>query len=128
VAPLDAEPARPHVKLARIVATSEYATEETLREKILERARLLGADAVILGQADVIQAMGGGSGYQDTMAAVHPGGTPLFGGWGSPFYMDPWTYAQGASDHVERVLYLSGVAIRYTDPTTPGDSPPPPPG
>ena len=39
VAPLDVEPAQPHVNLARIIATSEYATEETLREKILKRAR-----------------------------------------------------------------------------------------
>jgi len=115
VEPLDVEPSRPHVRLARIVATSEYATEETLREKILKQARPLGADAVVLRQGDVIETHGGWSSYQDTMASVHPGGDTLYGSWGTPFYWDPWTFAQGTSDHVDLVLYVSGIAIRYTD-------------
>ena len=67
---LQAEPPRPHVKLARIIATSRSASEETLRDRILGRAWKLGADAVILGQADVIKSMGPSPLYQSTLSSV----------------------------------------------------------
>lgn len=58
---LEAEPEAPHVKLARISATSQTADEDELREKILARAATLGADAVIMGKSDVLETVGTGS-------------------------------------------------------------------
>lgn len=117
---LQAEPFRPHVKLARIIATSQNASEETLRGRILGRARALGADAVVLGRADVIETLGSGPAYQSTMG---PGGAGITGsgmapstlGWWTPFYLDPWSFVQGSSDQPGLILYLSGVAIRYRE-------------
>lgn len=43
---LQAEPAQPHVKLAQVIATSQSADEDALRDKILARASQLGADDV----------------------------------------------------------------------------------
>lgn len=107
----DAEPSLPHVKLARIIATSQNASEDRLKDKILARARQLGADAVVLGQADVIETMGSGSPFQNTISAAGVSNS-LFGGWWSPFYLDPWTYAQAGTDQTTWTLYLSGVAIK----------------
>lgn len=113
---LTAEPARPYVKLARITATSDNASEDTLRDRILARARQLGADAVILGKADVLESMGPSPAYQSTMntafaqSTVSPWGS---WGWWTPFYLDAWSFAQGGADQTEFTIYLSGVAIRY---------------
>ncbi len=117
---LQAEPGQPHVKLARLIATSQSADEDDLRDKILARARLLGADAVVLGKADVIEGMGMGQSYGSTLDPEVP--NSIFGGLGSgmPFFFDPWTYVQSTSDRQEWTLYLSGVAIRYLDGSAPG--------
>lgn len=115
---LPAEPLQPHVKLARIIATSRSASEETLRDRILSRARSLGADAVVLGRADVLETLGAGPAYQSTMgpagAGITGGGmSPSSWGWWTPFYLDPWSFVQGASDQPGLTLYLSGVAVKY---------------
>lgn len=114
---LEAEPARPHVNLARFVATSDsdYVDEDKLRGKILVSAGRYGADAVVMGKYDLIESTGLGQTYQSTNA---PGlGNSLFGGMGSgmPFFFDPWTYVQAPVDRVEYLQYQSGVAIRYKD-------------
>ena len=44
VTTLQREPNRGYVQIARIVATSEYASEDTLRDRILSQAKGLGAD------------------------------------------------------------------------------------
>lgn len=116
VEPLESEPARPHVKLARIIATSQSATEDTLRDRILARARQLGADAVVLGKADVLESMGPSPAYQSTMSpAVANSSTISWGPWGwwTPFYLDPWSFMQGGADQTQFTVYLSGIAIRY---------------
>jgi hypothetical protein len=105
---LQAEPSRPHVKLARLTATSESADEDAARGKSLAYAHRLGADAVLLGKADVIETMGQGSSYHSTLP---PGmQSSIFGGMasGTPFFFDPWTYLQAPTDRVEWTLYLSG--------------------
>lgn len=114
-AALEIEPARPHIKLARLIATSESADEDALRDKILASAGRLGADAVVMGKADVIEDMGLGQTYQSTNSPEVQ--SSLFGGLGSgmPFFFDPWTYTQGTTDRTDWILYLSGVAIRYED-------------
>ena len=99
-------PDAPHVKLARIIATSQSADEDALREKILARAATLGADAVVMGKSDVLESVGTGTVPQSTMGPA--GGS----GWW-PFYYDRWSFAQGSVDETGLTEYLSGTAIRY---------------
>lgn len=113
---LEAEPSRAHVKLARLIATSSSADDDALRSKIRSYAGQMGADAVVLGQADVIESNGLGMTYQSTNApGMGPGS--VFGGMGSgmPFFFDPWTYVQAPVDRVDYLQYRSGLAIRYQD-------------
>lgn len=113
---LSADPSRALVKLARIVATSQTADEDALRQRILTRARLLGADAVVLGKVDVLESFGSSPLYESTLSPIGVGsGSSVWGPWGwwDPFYLDPWSYVQGAADQREWTTYLSGVAIRY---------------
>lgn len=107
---LESEPDVPHVKLARIIATSQSADEDALREKILARAATLGADAVIMGKSDVLETVGSGSAPQSTMGPA--GGSS--GGWW-PFYYDRWSFAQSPTDETGFTEYLSGTAIRYVN-------------
>lgn len=113
---LEAEPSRPHLKLARLVATSSSADDDALRSKIRSYAGEMGADAVVLGKADVIESQGLGQTYQSTNAAGFGPGS-VFGGMGSgmPFFFDPYTYVQAPVDRVEYLQYRSGLAIRYND-------------
>ena len=105
---LESEPDSPHVKLARIIATSQSADEDELREKILARAATLGADAVVIGKSDVLESVGTGTVPQSTTGPA--GGS--FGGWW-PFNYDRWSLAQGSVDETGLTEYLSGTAIRY---------------
>jgi hypothetical protein len=104
---LEAEPTAAHVKLARIVATSQSADEDKMREKILARAATLGADAVVLGKSAVLESVGTGTAPQSTMG---PAGS--LGGWW-PFNYDSWSLAQSSVDETGLTEYLSGTAIRY---------------
>lgn len=111
---LETEPARPHIRLARIIATSQSAGEASLTSHILSRARQIGADAVVRGKSDVLESMGPGPLYQSTLSPAGTAGYSPFGwGWWNPFYLDPWSYVQGASDQPVWTEYLSGLAIRY---------------
>jgi hypothetical protein len=109
---LDAEPARPHLKLARVIATSEYGDEDDLDATILDSARRLGADAVVMGRMDVLEGQNISQSYESTNDADQ--NNTIFGGAGSgiPYFFDPWTTVQGA-DRVDYVNYKSGLAIRY---------------
>jgi len=77
---LETEPASPYIRLARIIATSQSVDEEGLRGKILARAAILGADAIVLGKSDVLESMGTGTAYQSTMgpSASSSGGRAAF--------------------------------------------------
>lgn len=120
---LDAEPVRPHVNLARIITTSENASEERLREKILSVARRVGADAVVLGQADVLHSLGPSPAYQSTLGPASASFSPYtWGGWWNPFYLDAWSFVQGASDQTAWTMYLSGLAVRYGEDAAAGGS------
>jgi hypothetical protein len=116
LATLDREPNRRYVQIARIVATSEQASEDSLRDRILSRAKELGADAVVLGQADVRRSSDRGPVFQSTMAAGLPG--PVTDGayrssYWNPFRADAWTLTQGAGGGQTWMLHMSGLAIRY---------------
>lgn len=122
VATLQREPNHGHVQIARIVATSEYASEDTLRDRILDQAKELGADAVVLGEADVRRLSDRGPVFQSTMGtAAVPGAassSPYRSGYGywNPFRMDAWSFAQGAGGGQGWMLHMSGLAIRYVSP------------
>jgi hypothetical protein len=105
---LETEPDSPHIKLARIIATSQTADEERMREKILARASAMGADAVVMGKFDVLESMGTGTAPQSTMGPS----AGSSGGWW-PFYYDRWSFVQGPTDQTGETEYLSGTAIRY---------------
>lgn len=107
---LESEPETPHLKLARIIATSQTADEDQLRKRILARAARLGADAVIMGKSDVLENVGAGSAPQSTMGPAEGSS----GGWW-PFYYDRWSFAQSPTDETGFTEYLSGTAIRYVN-------------
>ena len=44
---LSSEPREPHIELARITVGSANVSEDILRQRVLDRARSLGADAVV---------------------------------------------------------------------------------
>lgn len=110
---LEEEPNRSYIKLAQITATSENAEEDTLRERILSRARQIGADAVVLGKADLIRTYGPSPLFQSTLSPAGTNYSPFWGGWWNPFYLDPWSFEQGSADQARWTMYLSGLAIRY---------------
>jgi len=109
------EPSRPHVKLAKLIATSDSDDEDILRAKIEEKARSIGADGVVMGKVDMLEHMGHPR-YQSTLTSevrnsVFSGGP----GIGIPMFFDPWTYQQTSAVEKSWTMYLSGVAIRYAD-------------
>jgi hypothetical protein len=113
---LEAEPGSPHIKLARIIATTQTADEDRMRDKILARAATIGADAVVLGRSDVLESyMGPSPEYESTLGPAADSFGLYAGGWWSPFYYDPWSFVQGAADQTGRTEYLSGTAIRYVN-------------
>ena len=112
---LETEPSTPHIKLARIIATSQTADEDEMQENILARAKNLGADAVVMGKFDILESMGSGPLYESTLGPTADSFGPYSGGWGWwPFYYDPWSFVQGSADQIGRTEYLSGIAIRFT--------------
>ena len=114
VTALAREPDNGHIQIARIIAESEHVSEDTLREKILSRAKELGADAVILGKTDVRHYYGQGPSYQSTAGPAGMSTNPFSGGgYWNPFRMDAWSFIQGAGGGETWMMHLSGVAIRY---------------
>ena len=112
---LNSEPERPYSKIAKLIATTRTEDEETVRQKMLNKAGTLGADAVVITKVDVLKHMGSPR-YQSTLdpdvrASVFSGGP----GSGMPMFFDPWTYQQTQQDGTTWTLFLSGVAIRYVD-------------
>ena len=110
---LAAEPTRPFTKIAKLIATTQTDDEETVREKMLEKAGTLGADAIYITKVDVLKHMGHPR-YQSTLNpevqfSIMTGGP----GSGMPMFFDPWTYQQTQQDGTTWRLFLSGVAIRY---------------
>lgn len=118
---LDTEPASAHIQLARVIATSQSADEDRMRDKLLARARTMGADAVVAGKFDIFESMGSGPLYQSTLGPAAGSFGPYASGWGwwNPFHYDPWSYMQGSADQIRRTEYLSGTAIRYVPSTKP---------
>ena len=112
---LGTEPQRPYTKIAKLIATTQTDDEETVRQKMLQKAGALGADAVVISKVDVFKHMGQPR-FQSTLDpevsySIFSGGP----GSGIPMFFDPWTYQQTQQDGTTWTLFLSGVAIRYID-------------
>ncbi len=119
-------PSQPHLELARITMSHALVTEERLRQMMVERARALGADAVVDDGTTIDVTPAASAYYEPTLLGsespyyeaglLGPKGAAfgLYGyGWYSPFSSNPFILSQGATDQPKLGKSLSGVAIRY---------------
>lgn len=111
---LSTEPSRPHIELARITAGSANLSEDTLRWKILDRARMLGADAVVAEGAALAASLAHPPFYERSLFGPMGAAFGLYGyGWYIPYASNPFLLTQGAVDIPRVDRYLSGLAIKY---------------
>ena len=114
---LTAEPARPHVEVARITVRSSNYSVETLRQAMLDRARALGADAIVPGVPMIVKSQPGSPYYEPGLLGPAGAAFSLYGyGWYTPYSSNPYILTQGATDQPRIERILSGVAIRFEDP------------
>jgi hypothetical protein len=111
---LSTEPSRAYIELARITVGSTSLGKETLRQEIIDRARSLGADAVVAEGGVVVYSLPNPPYYERSLFGPMGAAFGLYGyGWYSPYASNPYLLTQG-STHIPRIdRYLSGLAIRY---------------
>lgn len=120
VAWLAEAPAFPYLELARITVKSTNVGEESLRRSLSERARQLGADAVILETPVVVASAGPTPYYEPGILGPSGAAFGLYGyGWYSPYSSNPYVLVQGAVDQPRMERYLSAIVIRYQDDASP---------
>jgi hypothetical protein len=108
------EPSEPYIKIARITVDSTSASPEALRQAILDRARRLGADAVIDEKAVMIASRAPSPNYERGVLSPEGASFDLYGyGQSTPYASDPYLLTQGATDQPRLDGYVSGMAIRY---------------
>jgi hypothetical protein len=113
---LTGEPARPHVEVARITVRSANYGVETLRKSILDRARALGADAIVSDVPMVVMSQAGSPYYEPGLLGPAGAAFGLYGyGWYTPYSDNPYILTQGATDQPRIEQALSGIAIRFED-------------
>jgi hypothetical protein len=111
---LSTEPSRVHIELARITVGSANLGEDTLRQKIIDRARSLGADAVVAEGAALVNSLPNPPFYERSLFGPMGAAFGLYGyGWYTPYTSNPFLLTQGATDIPRTDRYLSGLAIRY---------------
>lgn len=114
-------PAHPYLELARITVTSANAGEASLRQSLMDRARRLGADAVIPEPFMLVETPAPTPYYEPGIFGPMGAAFNLYGyGWYTPFTSNPYILVQGAVDQPRRDRYVSGIAIRYTSGTDAG--------
>jgi hypothetical protein len=117
-------PTFPYLELARITVRSTNAGEEKLRHSLLDRARRLGADAVIPETPVVVASAGPTPYYEPGILGPSGAAFGLYGyGWYSPYSSNPYILVQGAVDQPRTERYLSAIAIRYQDKADPARVP-----
>lgn len=110
------EPTRPHVEVARITVRSSNYGVETLRKSILDRARTLGADAILPEMPIVVMSQTGSPYYEAGLLGPAGAAFGLYGyGWYTPYSDNPYILTQGATDQPRIEQTLSGIAIRFED-------------
>jgi hypothetical protein len=120
---LSAEPTQPYIKIARISVDSTSASPDTLRQAILDRARRLGADAIIDEKAVIVASRTQSPNYEPGVLGPKGASFGLYGyGWYTPYSSDPYVLTQGATDQPRLDEYFSAVAIRYQQAPTPDRS------
>lgn len=108
------DPTQPHIELARIVVSSANLSMESLRRTVQERARQLGADAVVSEVPIVAHSRVGSPYYEPGLLSPAGAAFSLYGyGWYTPFASNPYLLTQGATDQPRIDHYVSGIAIRY---------------
>jgi len=120
---LTAEPARPHVEVARITVRSSNYSLETLRHTMLDRARALGADAIVPDVPMVVRSQTGSPYFSPYFepGLLGPAGAAfgLYGyGWYTPYSDNPYILTQGMTDQRRVEHVLSGIAIRFEETPT----------
>ncbi len=112
---LVAEPSRPHIEVARITLGSPMLSRDSLRRRMLERARRLGADALIEETEGLVESAGPTPYYEPDLLGPWGAAFGLYGyGWYTPYSSNPYILVQGAVDQPRMERYLTAVAIRYT--------------
>ncbi len=116
---LPVEPARPHVEVARITVRSSNYSLETLRHTMQDRARSLGADAIVPDVPVVLISQAGSPFYEPGLLGPAGAAFGLYGyGWYTPYSSNPYILTQGATDQPRVEQALSGIAIRFEAPQT----------
>jgi hypothetical protein len=119
---LTAEPARPHVEVARITVRSSNYSLETLRHTMLDRARALGADAIVPDMPMVVRSQTGSPYFEPGLLGPAGVSFQLYGyGWYTPYSSNPYILTQGMTDQRRVEHVLSGIAIRFEEPPNPID-------
>jgi hypothetical protein len=118
---LAAEPTRPHVEVARITVRSSNYSLETLRKTMLDRARTLGADAIVPEVPMVVMSQTGSPYYEPGILGPAGAAFGLYGyGWYTPYSSNPYILTQGATDQPRIEQALTGIAIRFEEIPTDG--------
>jgi hypothetical protein len=119
VAPVEwlmAQPVRSHVEVARITVRSSIYSVETLRHTLLDRARALGADAIVPDMPMVVMSQLGSPYYEPGLLGPAGAAFGLYGyGWYTPYSSNPYILTQGAMDQLRIEHALSGIAIRFEE-------------
>jgi hypothetical protein len=113
---LTAEPVRPHLEVARITVRSSNYSVETLQHTMLDRARALGADAIVPDVPMVVMSRPGSPYYEPGLLGPAGAAFGLYGyGWYTPYSSNPYILTQGATDQPRIEHALSGIAIRFEE-------------
>jgi hypothetical protein len=116
---LVAEPTQPHVEVARISVRSSNYSLETLRQTMLDRARALGADAIVPDVPMVVRSQTGSPYFESGLLGPAGVSFQLYGyGWYTPYSSNPYILTQGATDQPRIEQALSGIAIRFEETPT----------
>jgi hypothetical protein len=123
---LTTEPEQAHVEVARITVRSSNYSMETLRQTMLDRARALGADAIVPDVPMVVRSQTGSPYFSPYFepGLLGPAGVSfqLYGyGWYTPYSSNPYILTQGITDQRRVEHVLSGIAIRFEEPPNPID-------
>ena len=113
---LSAKPARGHVEVARITVQSSNYSLETFQQTIMDRARALGADAIVPDVPMVVMSQPGSPYYEPGLLGPAGAAFGLYGyGWYTPYSSNPYILTQGATDQPRIEHALSGIAIRFEE-------------
>ena len=107
-------PSLPYLELARITVNSTNVGEESLRRSLSDRARRLGADAVIPETPIVVVSAAPTPYYERGLFGPSGAAFGLYGyGWYTPYSSNPYILVQGSVDQPRMERYMSAIAIRY---------------